>query len=84
MGYLGDEILRQVNEQRRNEVKEANVVSSSPTEEEKHQLRKLLEKHLTLVFQQLNKWMNQDGLMLLICAMDEQQNEVVKYDGCPH
>lgn len=55
-----------------------------PTEDEVQQLKTLLEKHPTFVFQQLNKWMNQDGLMLLICAMDEQQNEVVKYDGCPH
>ncbi|ENZ3704574.1 TPA: hypothetical protein SMF67_000823 [Serratia marcescens] len=52
-------------------MKEANVVSSSPTEEEKHQLRKLLENHPTFVFQQLNKWMNQDGLMLSIRTTEE-------------
>lgn len=56
---------------RGNEVKEANVVSSSPTEEEKQQLSKLLEKHPTFVFQQLNKWMNQDGLMLSIRTIEE-------------
>lgn len=52
-------------------MKEANVVSSSPTEEEKQQLSKLLEKHPTFVFQQLNKWMNQDGFMLSIRTIEE-------------
>lgn len=52
-------------------MKEANVVSSSPTEEEKHQLRKLLENHPNFVFQQRNKLMNQDGFMMSICTISE-------------
>ncbi|HGM5807797.1 TPA: hypothetical protein ACKP33_004081 [Serratia marcescens] len=52
-------------------MKEANVVSSFPSEEEKHQLIKLLEKHPNFVFQQLNKRMNQDGLMLSIRTIEE-------------
>ncbi|HGM6885873.1 TPA: hypothetical protein ACKQDQ_001937 [Serratia marcescens] len=58
-------------------MKEANVASSSPSEEEKHQLRKLLEKHPNFVFQQLNKRMNQDSLMLRIVELprDDAVNE---------
>lgn len=42
-----------------------------PTEDEVQQLKELLEKHPTLVFRQLNKWMNQDGLMLSIRTIEE-------------
>lgn len=42
-----------------------------PTEDEVQQLKTLLEKHPTFVFQQLNKWMNHDGLMLSIRTIEE-------------
>jgi hypothetical protein len=42
-----------------------------PTEEEKRQLRELLENNPNFVFQQLNKWMNQDGFMLSIRTIEE-------------
>ncbi len=42
-----------------------------PTEDEVQQLKELLEKHPTFVFQQLNKWMNQDGFMLSIRTISE-------------
>ncbi|WP_170865689.1 hypothetical protein [Serratia plymuthica] len=44
-----------------------------PTEDEVQQLKELLEKHPTFVFQQLNKWMNQDGFMLSIRTISEKQ-----------
>ncbi|CAI1574015.1 hypothetical protein [Serratia proteamaculans] len=42
-----------------------------PTEDEVQQLKELLEKHPTFVFQLLNKWMNQDGFMLSIRTIEE-------------
>ncbi len=49
-------------------------IEQEPTEEEQMQLARLLEKHPKLVFQQLNKWMNQDGLMLSIRAIGEKKD----------
>jgi len=48
-----------------------------PTEEDKRQLRQLLENNPNFVFQQLNKRMNQDGLMLCIVELpnDNAVNE---------
>ncbi|NWA20312.1 hypothetical protein [Serratia liquefaciens] len=43
-----------------------------PTEEEKRQLRELLENNPNFVFQQLNKRMNQDGLMLRIVELPRE------------
>ncbi|CAI0905583.1 Uncharacterised protein [Serratia quinivorans] len=43
-----------------------------PTEEEKRQLRELLENKPNFVFQQLNKRMNQDGLMLRIVELPRE------------
>ncbi|HGM6885871.1 TPA: hypothetical protein ACKQDQ_001935 [Serratia marcescens] len=48
-----------------------NDEQPKPTEDEVQQLKELLEKHPTFVFQQLNKWMNQDGLMLSIRTTEE-------------
>ncbi|MBH3122431.1 hypothetical protein [Serratia ureilytica] len=62
-------------------MKEANVVSSSPTEEEKHQLKKLLEKYPNFVFQQLNKRMNQDGLILSIRTLSERDTSALPAAG---
>lgn len=42
-----------------------------PTEDEVQHLKELLENHPTFVFQQLNKWMNQDGFMLSIRTIEE-------------
>ncbi|CAI1011793.1 hypothetical protein [Serratia fonticola] len=49
-------------------------IEQEPTEEEQMQLARLLEKHPKLVFQQLNKWMNQDGLMLSIRVIGEKKD----------
>jgi len=43
-----------------------------PTEEDKRQLRELLENNPNFVFQQLNKRMNQDGLMLRIVELPSE------------
>jgi len=51
--------------------KQMNDEQPKPTEDEVQQLKELLEKHPTFVFQQLNKWMNQDGLMLSIRTTEE-------------
>ncbi|MBH3005924.1 hypothetical protein [Serratia ureilytica] len=62
-------------------MKEANVVSSSPSEKEKRQLGKLLEKHPNFVFQQLNKRLNQDGLMLSMRTLSERDTVVLPAAG---
>lgn len=48
------------------------TVRQMPTEEEKRQLRELLENNPNFVFQQLNKRMNQDGLMLRIVELHSE------------
>ncbi|HBN5894936.1 TPA: hypothetical protein ACKQDY_000963 [Serratia marcescens] len=52
-------------------MKDTNAVRSPPTEDEVQHLKELLENHPTFVFQQLNKWMNQDGFMLSIRTIEE-------------
>jgi hypothetical protein len=52
-----------------------------PTEEEKQQLRELLENNPNFVFQQLNKRMNQDGLMLSIRTLSERDTAALPAAG---
>ncbi|EKN5077503.1 hypothetical protein DYG74_15720 [Yersinia enterocolitica] len=37
------------------------------------QIKELLEKYPSFTFQQLNNWLNKDGLMLSICTIEENQ-----------
>lgn len=37
------------------------------------QIKELLEKYPSFVFQQLNNWLNKDGLMLSIRTIEENQ-----------
>ncbi|WP_437216648.1 hypothetical protein [Pectobacterium sp. LFLA-215] len=47
---------------------------NQPTQEEMQQFKRLLERHPRFVFQQLNIWMNQDGLCLSIRSIEEAKS----------
>ncbi|HHH1924179.1 TPA: hypothetical protein ACPZT9_000374 [Yersinia enterocolitica] len=44
-----------------------------PSLEMQLQIKELLEKYPRFVFQQLNNWLNKDGLMLSIRTIEENQ-----------
>ncbi|CAI0697859.1 Uncharacterised protein [Serratia fonticola] len=45
-----------------------------PTAEEQELIKELVNKHSIFVFQQLNKWMNQDGFMLSLSVIGEKKD----------